>query len=720
MKPTQSLLMVFLLPILMVVLPTLLLLTIAMNVLEKQSLKSHQLQSNDLDTLIQMAMFNHQLSDLHQNITNALIEAEQSQLTTAQRNTEYNRLTQELSQIGNSVATLAISPLIADLNKERATDFQQEFSQYQRFVSMANEAATLQQGDPAFFLEEAQSHFNQFTLFSQQIFEALTERASDRHSRSFHALVRSHDIALWLGLAMMAVLIGAAIFAAWRINKRLMVVGDAILSLSSANDHQYLPDFKAIAQLSSQHSGSMKHIASALMTFRQSEQQRREAEQKIHRLAYYDTLTDLPNWRLMKEHLQHSLEISQQTHCYGALIYIDVDDFKRINDGSGHSTGDTLLQLMAQRLKDMLHEGSSIGRLSGDEFGIIIDGLSDNKLEATEKAELFAQQVSHVLTQPYTLNGNHCFLNISQGVVLFNSSEKSADGLLQYANAAVHLAKKPSPAGIRFYAPAVQAELEARAELERELRLAIERDEFVLVYQMQVDSLGRPIGAEALIRWEHPERGCISPGVFIPLAEETGLIVAIGTWVLHAACEQLLAWQAFAHTQHLVLAVNVSAKQFQQPNFVEEVSNALELSGAPAHKLKLELTESMVLGKIEETIARMHRLKALGISFAMDDFGTGYSSLQYLKRLPLDQIKIDQSFVRELHQDTDDRAIVQTIIAMGRALSLDVIAEGVETQEHWRYLNQHQCHAYQGYYFCKPVSAKEMAGICLSPPPVMV
>ncbi|MEA2120288.1 putative bifunctional diguanylate cyclase/phosphodiesterase [Halovibrio sp. HP20-50] len=520
---------------------------------------------------------------------------------------------------------------------------------------------------------------------------------------------------LWVGVGTLAGLIGTALFFVWRTNQRLMIVGDAILSLSSS--HKKLPDLQAIEKLSQQHGGSLQRIAKALIEFREAEQRRSDAEHKVHQLAYYDSLTELPNWRLMKEHLQHSLGISRQTNTFGALIYIDVDDFKRINDGIGHSAGDTILKHIAKRLSDINQEGCKVGRINGDEFCIIIDGLPSDHLKAAEKAELFAEQVFDLLTQPYCLNGDYFFLNLSQGLVLFNSQHKDVDTLFQYANAAVHLAKKNGPNAIRFYDPAVQAELEARAELERDLRLAIERNEFVLAYQMQVDNLGRAIGAEALIRWEHPTQGRISPGVFIPLAEETGLIVPIGTWVLHAACKQLVAWETLAHTKQLVLAVNVSAKQFQQPTFVDTVSEALVLSGASPHRLKLELTESTVLGKVEETIARMHQLKALGISFAMDDFGTGYSSLQYLKRLPLDQIKIDQSFVRDLHQDTDDKAIVKTIIAMGRALGLNLIAEGVETREHWRFLNDHQCHAYQGYYFCKPMAAEEMAKQCLAPPP---
>jgi len=717
MKPSQSLFMVFLLPILMVVLPVALLLGLATYTIKEQSLQSYQLQSNDLDTLVQMATFDRQLGDLHQRMSEVFSRAEATDLGAMQRYSEYGLINQELSRIGDSIDQLAASPLIFDLSQESADTLQRAFREYRRFVNMANEAATLNQGDPGYYLQEAQRHFSTFSLFSQQIFEALTQRASDRHRESYTDLIQSRNSTLWLGLGLFALLISAAFLAAWRINQRLVTVGDAILALS--DNHQALPDMQAVERLSKQHSGPLQRIALSLLSFRDTEQQRREAERQVHQLAYYDTLTDLPNWRLMKEHLQHSLETNSQTNTYGALVYVDVDEFKRINDGIGHRAGDDLLKQMASRLKTLEQQGCTIGRLSGDEFVLIVDGLDADKLKAAEKAEFLAQQINHALTQSYCLDGHYQYLNVSQGLVLFKGVDDSVDQLFQYANSAVHLAKRDGQNTIRFYDPAVQAQLETRTELERDLRLAIEREKFVLVYQMQVDSQGRAIGAEALIRWQHATRGFVSPGTFIPLAEETGLIVPIGTWVLHAACEQLVMWETAAHTKDLVLAVNVSAKQFQQPNFVEEVANALELSGASPHKLKLELTESTVIGKVEDTIARMHQLKALGISFAMDDFGTGYSSLQYLKRLPLDQIKIDQSFVRDLHQDEDDMAIVETIIAMGHSLGLNVIAEGVETMEHWRYLNEHQCHAYQGYYFCKPVAAEEMAKHCLAPPPVL-
>ncbi|MEC4768469.1 EAL domain-containing protein [Halomonas sp. CUBES01] len=528
------------------------------------------------------------------------------------------------------------------------------------------------------------------------------------------SLSQSLGLLFWLGAGLLALLIGAAVLAAWRINRRLLTIGDAILAIS--NRDQALPDFATIQQLSQHHSGPLKRIASALLNVREIEQQRREAECQVHRLAHYDTLTGLANWRLMKEHLQHSLDTHQLTNTYGALIYLDVDDFKRINDSSGHRVGDSLLRQIAERLGALDTDSASIGRLGGDEFMVIVDGLAEQQLQAAEKAEAFAERLQQALSPSYQVADREYFLSVSMGITLFNGDGETTDNLFQYSNAAAHLAKQSRPSGMRFYDPAVQAELEAKTELEHDLRLAIERQEFVLVYQTQVGSEGQAIGAEALIRWRHPCRGSVSPGEFIPLAEETGLIVPIGDWVLEAACQQLVAWANDESTRHLTLAVNVSAKQFQQPDFVVTVSNILSQTGAPAQRLKLELTESTVIGKVDDTIARMHQLKALGLSFAMDDFGTGYSSLQYLKRLPLDQIKIDQSFVRDLHHDPDDMAIVQTIIAMGHSLGLNVIAEGVETLAHWRYLHDHQCHAYQGYYFCKPVSASDMVRQSLVPP----
>ncbi|MFN2410266.1 MAG: putative bifunctional diguanylate cyclase/phosphodiesterase [Halomonas sp.] len=717
MKPTQSLIAFFLLPVVMIVVPAFVLGMLALNIAKEKALDSHETQSNDLATLVEMATFERRLGALHERLVEVLTEADNDQLSEFASYDDYSKINLRLNEIGDRIEHLASSGLIDGLQTESAETLLSAFQEYRRFIDMASEAATLNQEDTGLYLQEAEQNFNRFLIFTQRTFEALTQRANERHQQTFQALSQSIETLVWLGLALASVLVIAAVFAAWRINRQLVIVGDAILALS--NTRQALPGFADMQRLSQRRSGPLRRVALALLSFRETEQRRREAERKVHRLAYYDSLTQLPNWRLMKEHLQHSIDTNQQTNTFGALIYLDIDNFKRINDSCGHRAGDSLLQEISRRLSALAIDGATLGHLGGDEFVMTIDGLSADQLKAAEKAERLTEKLHHSFKQPYLWEEKEHFLSASIGVVLFDDDAHTVDDLFQYANAAAHLAKQSSPSGLRFYDPSVQAELEARADLERDLRLAIERQEFILVYQTQVDSTGKAIGAEALVRWEHPQKGLVSPGTFIPLAEETGLIVPIGHWVLETACEQLVAWADDENTAHLTLAVNVSAKQFQQPDFVDSVRCTLAKSGALPQRLKLELTESTVIGNVDDTIARMYQLKALGISFAMDDFGTGYSSLQYLKRLPLDQIKIDQTFVRDLHKDADDMAIVQTIIAMGQALNLNVIAEGVETQEHWRHLNDRQCHAYQGYYFSKPVSAVEMVKLSLTPPPLL-
>lgn len=432
------------------------------------------------------------------------------------------------------------------------------------------------------------------------------------------------------------------------------------------------------------------------------------AEESLHRLTYFDSLTALPNWRMMAEQLDHALQLSNRTRAYGALIYLDLDLFQSVNDSYGHGTGDRLLRKVAQRLETHKLEGCTVGRLGGDEFVLILDSLSTRYKQAATDAEAFADRLRHCLTQPFSIDEKQIFISASLGVAMFRGEEDSTEALFKYADAACHQAKKSGRNAIFFYDPDVQATLEYRNELKRDLRLALEREEFFVVYQLQFDTQGHPIGAEALVRWQHPQRGLVSPADFIPLAEESGLIVPLGYQVMESACRQLALWQQDPRTDHLTLAVNVSARQFYQGDLVEQIERILAVTGASAQQLKLELTESTLLDKMDDVVATMHRLKMLGLRFAIDDFGTGYSSLQYLKRLPLDQIKIDQSFVNDFAHNPDGIAIVRAIIAMGLALQLDVIAEGVETQEQWQLLSQHGCHAFQGYFFCKPLPADQL------------
>ncbi|MBU1214679.1 MAG: EAL domain-containing protein, partial [Gammaproteobacteria bacterium] len=434
---------------------------------------------------------------------------------------------------------------------------------------------------------------------------------------------------------------------------------------------------------------------------------RKQSERDIHQLAFYDPLTQLPNRRLLMDRALQALSVSARSERYGALMLLDLDDFKKVNDSKGHDVGDQLLCEVAERLRRTVREGDSVARLGGDEFVVVLEELGQSAAEAAAQAELVAEKIRDVLNDPYLLEGNRHFSSPSIGVVLYRGHEETIENLLKFADIAMYQSKQAGRNTIRFYDPAMQAAIDTRLELESELDIAIREKQLQLYYQVQVDGMRRPLGAEVLMRWQHPQRGLILPAQFIPLSEDTGQIEVMGMWALRTACLQLKSWQQHAHTRHLTLAVNVSARQFRKAEFVAQVSRVLLDTGARPSLLKLELTESTVLLDVEDTIAKMRELKLLGISFSMDDFGTGYSSLQYLKRLPLDQIKIDQSFVRDIASDPNDAAIVQTIIAMTGALGLNVLAEGVETPEQQEFLELRGCYNFQGFLFGKPLPLEE-------------
>ena len=435
--------------------------------------------------------------------------------------------------------------------------------------------------------------------------------------------------------------------------------------------------------------------------------ERKAAEQKIQYLAFYDALTDLPNRRLLLDRLGQALGASTRSGQSGALLFIGLDNFKNLNNTLGHDIGDLLLLQVAQRLISCARKGDTVARLGGDEFVVILEDLSEQALGAAAQTEAAGKKILAALNRPYQLAGHECHSASSIGATLFNDNQQTIDELMKQADIAVYQAKKAGRNTLRFFDLQMQKNINEHAALEDELRKALERQQFQLYYQIQMDSSNHPLGAEALIRWPHPEHGLVSPAQFISLAEETGLILPIGQWVLETACCQLKAWEQEALTRDLVLAVNVSAKQFRQVDFVEQVQAAVQRHAINPNLLKLELTESMLLENIEDIIATMSALKQTGIRFSLDDFGTGYSSLQYLKRLPLDQLKIDQSFVRDLVVDSSDKAIVRTIIAMAKSLNLSVIAEGVETEEQRQLLMKKGCTCYQGYLFGKPVPIEQ-------------
>lgn len=436
--------------------------------------------------------------------------------------------------------------------------------------------------------------------------------------------------------------------------------------------------------------------------------QKKAAAEEIERLAFFDPLTGLPNRRMLQDHLKSALAHSARTGQHGALLFIDLDNFKVLNDTLGHDMGDKLLQHVAARLNDCLRESDTVARLGGDEFVVMLQDLSLHPLEAARQTENIGQKIITTIRQPFQLETHHYSTTPSIGATLFQGNQLSIDELLKQADIAMYQAKTAGRNALRFFDPKMQEAIVAKVSLEDELRKALAKQQFKLYYQIQVEGAERLQGAEALIRWPHPERGLISPAEFIPLAEETGLIVPIGQWVLETACAQLKTWQQTPATRELVLSINVSAKQFFQADFSQKVHNAIQQYAINPQLLKLELTESLLIENIEETIAIMDTLGTVGVQFSLDDFGTGYSSLQYLKKLPLNQLKIDQSFVRDIAVDKGDQAIVRTIIAMAASLNLNVIAEGVETDEQRRFLWENGCTTYQGYLFSKPIPIEQL------------
>ncbi|MCF8482044.1 MAG: cache domain-containing protein [Rhodospirillum sp.] len=431
--------------------------------------------------------------------------------------------------------------------------------------------------------------------------------------------------------------------------------------------------------------------------------QRKAAEEKIRELAFYDPLTQLPNRRLLRDRLEQAIAASNRTGFHGAVLFIDLDNFKTLNDTRGHDVGDLLLVEVAQRLRHCLRDQDTVARLGGDEFVVVLVHLSRNEADAATQVERVGEKIMLSLNKPYNLAGNRHDITPSIGACLFHWAQESTDTLLRHADTAMYQAKQRGRNRLCFFDPAIQQALMERARLESELRGALGRDEFICLYQPQVDGEGRISGAEVLLRWRHPTLGIVSPLAFIPLAEETGLIVPIGAWILNHACAKLKAWSKLPETAHLTLAVNVSAVQFRESDFITRVERAITSHGIDPHFLKLELTESLVLEDVEGTIGTMKHLKSLGVGFSMDDFGTGQSSLTYLKRLPLDQLKIDQSFVRDIIADPNDAVIVRTIIAMSHSMGLDVLAEGVETADQRDFLMSNGCRKFQGYFFGHPM-----------------
>jgi diguanylate cyclase (GGDEF)-like protein/PAS domain S-box-containing protein len=431
--------------------------------------------------------------------------------------------------------------------------------------------------------------------------------------------------------------------------------------------------------------------------------ERSQAQMRIEQLAFSDMLTGLPNRRLFLDRLRQSMAVSERGHSCCALLFLDIDKFKTLNDTLGHHVGDILLVQIAERLRRSVREYDTVARLGGDEFVVLLEQLGEHEEEAAKQAQNVAEKIATQLSREYDLDGHKYLGTSSVGIALFCGQEVSSDELLRRADLAMYQAKSGGSSGVCFFDPEMQSSIAARLELELDLKQAIIHEEFELHFQPQFDHGGRLIGAEALIRWNSPKRGMVSPADFIDLAEETGLILPIGHWVMREACACLEGWHQNPQLAHVAISVNVSARQIALPTFAEEVQELLSFYDVDAALLKLEITESMLVDRIDEIIVKINELRAIGIRFSLDDFGTGYSSLSYLKRLPFDQVKIDQAFARGALESHHDAAICRAIIALGQALSLDVVAEGIETEAQWDFFKAEGCRYGQGYLFGRPM-----------------
>lgn len=444
--------------------------------------------------------------------------------------------------------------------------------------------------------------------------------------------------------------------------------------------------------------------------------QRKNAEDMIRHMVLYDALTDLPNRQLLLDRLQKALTHCARSGQHGALMFIDLDHFKVINDTLGHHIGDHLLQHVAKRLTQSVRKTDTVARLGGDEFVVMADDLGLDRKTALQKAGALTEKVLNMLRDPFQLAGHQHFATPSIGVTVFDGLQREVGELLKQADLAMYQAKSQGRNAVCFFDPTMQATMSASAAIGADLRMGLRQQQFEVHYQPQVDRLGEVVGVEALLRWQHPQRGLVRPNDFIPVAEDTGLILPLGQWVVQTACEQLAAWAHNSSTAHLSISVNVSVHQFRHPDFVDLVLQAIEQTGIRAPQLKLELTESLLADRMEITIQKMGRLRALGVTLAIDDFGVGYSSLSCLKRLPLSQLKIDKGFVADVLSDPHDAAIARVIIELAQSLHLQVVAEGVETREQRDFLASQGCEYFQGHLFAPALPIKQLEAFLYSAP----
>ena len=468
-------------------------------------------------------------------------------------------------------------------------------------------------------------------------------------------------------------------------------------------DGRVYPVWQTITAVKNEH-GDITHYVAVFLDI----SEKKEAEERINKLAFYDPLTSLPNRRMLLERLNQELSVARRYEKFGAVIYLDLDHFKLLNDSLGHHIGDDLLQQVAQRLRSVLRKEDTPARLGGDEFVVLLHANSMHLSDAADHALVVAEKIKDALNKTYLLQDYEHIITPSIGLTVFPEKEDAPEAIIQQSDTAMYRSKSLGRNAISFFHPTMQEAADARLSLEKELRIALEQMHFVLNYQPQVDSTGMIVGVEALLRWQHPEKGIILPSEFIAVAEETNLIIPLGIWILKQACKQFKQW-ADQSINLAHISVNVSFRQFSQIDFVSQVQEAISYGNIFANQLIIELTEGVVIDNIDDTVNKMKALKQLGVLISIDDFGTGYSSLAYLKQLPLDQLKIDRSFIRDITTDVNDAIIIETIIDMAKNLGLNVIAEGVETKEQLSFLSEKGCAGFQGYYFGYPHSPEKFA-----------
>lgn len=700
MKAGRNLLVLLVLPMGLVVIFSLLFMAGSISSLKKQFDAAASAQSRDLAIIEDAARFSHDIGRIQQGMATALEGAIAGVLSELQLYRIHTVIVNDLADLGARVTSLAESELVVDANHDSAQGLVSEFESYRRFVIMTTDVIAVDPTVAATFLAEAQRHYRDFSVFSSRIVTLLSERSRERNREQSEALQSGLMQAVFIGLVMLALLLAVIYLLVRRTSSQMLDLADALSALTETDQ----PDLALprIEEMYRDESGELGRIAGTLLTFRDAIERRQQAEKEAFQLAFYDPLTGLPNRRLLLERLKLAVSINERLDGQIGILLLDLDAFRTINDTRGHAAGDALLVCVANRLREVLTDGETVARLGGDEFAIMVESLRGQPDHVLRNLERRAVRVVGMLARPCLLDKEEVFITASIGITLLDHDHEHPEDAIKHAETAMYHAKESGGNTYRFFDPEIQIRLENRVALENALRQSIDHQQLELHYQIQVDDTDRITGVEALLRWAHPDWGLMPPAEFIPLAEESGLIVPIGLWTLQTACRQLATWSVQPARQDLTIAVNVSARQFKQADFVDQVRATLDQTGANPRQLKLELTESTILEDIEAAIVRMHELRTLGIRFSMDDFGTGYSSLQYLKRLPLDQVKIDQSFVRDILSDANDLVIVKTIVAMSHALGLQVIAEGVENREQRDTLLANGCRDFQGYLFGRP------------------